>query len=287
MNIITEKQNEPDKLKLQYAARVFYNRAEKCNYIIWVLCILSSVMVFFSNSGTATTFVIVIIFFSDIFAFCLNKYMKKAVIIAADFKKLFDRQVFGEEIDCINTQNPYEKLTEFKEKLIMEKAIEFTVQSANSGADNPPGVKNWYYVDPNTQVDVAIFECQKQNVWWDKKISAYQRLFVTIVVVLVVIIAILLFRANILSEIVLIIFSQVWLLIKICERILTACNYKKISIEIDTIVNSFVDFSERKGIYNLQSKIEKRREIPLTHINLFHKNVAPQLTDLYLKIKGW
>lgn len=283
MNKITAKQNEPDQLKLQYAASIFYNRAEISNYIVWVLCLLSAAMVFLSGYTSAVPFAI--IFFSDIFAFVLKKYMERAVFVAADFRKLFDRNVFELENDCVNTRNNFDRLAELREKVIARNFRDFTVQSENTGRNEPPGVKNWYDTNADMSGAAATFECQKENVWWDKKISVYQWLFFGVITILLISVVALLLRAKSLAEVLLILLSEAGLLIRLCERITVIYKYKKVSIEIDTIVSSFDAFAEHKGVSTLQSKIEQRREIPMTHMNYLHKKAARKLTELYTKVK--
>lgn len=284
MNKIAAKQNEPDQLKLQYAARIFYNRAEISNYIVWLLCLLSAAMVFFSDPTNTLPFAI--IFFSDIFAFVFNKYMEKAILVAADFRKLFDHNVLGLYSDYVYTHNNFTRLAELKEKVIAGNFRDFTVQLKNTGKDKPPGVRNWYDTNANISGDLATFECQKENVWWDKKILIYQWLLYGVITILLISVVILLFRAKSLTEVSLILLSEAGLLIRVCERITVIYQYKKVSIEIDTIVNSFDAFTKHKGVSTLQSKIEQRREIPMTHINYFHKKAAKKLTELYIKVKG-
>lgn len=211
--------------------------------------------------------------------------MEKAVLIASDFRKLFDRNVFELESDVIITHNSFDRLVELREKVITRNIRNYTVQSENSGEDEPPGVKNWYNTNADMTGDDAIFECQKENVWWDKKILVCQWLFCGVITILIISVAILLLRAKSLAEVSLILLSEAGLLIRVCERIAVIYQYKKISIEIDTIVSSFDAFAEHKGVSMLQSKIEQRREIPMTHINYLHKKAARKLTELYTKVR--
>lgn len=282
MNEIAAKQNELDQLKLQYAARVFYNRAEIYNYIVWVLCLLSAVMVVFANSKSAIPFVI--IFFSDIFALIHNKCMERAVLIASDFRKLFDHNVFNLEGVCVDTHNSLDRLIEFREKVIAKNPQKYIIQLKNTGRDNPPGVRNWYDTTADLSGDAATFKCQKENVWWDKKISIYQWLLCGAITILLIGVAIFLLRVKSLTEVLLILLSEAGLIIRLCERITIIYQYKKVSIEIDTLVSSFDAFAEHKGVTALQSKIEQRRNLPMTHINYIHQKAAKKLTELYEKI---
>ena len=56
----------------------------------------------------------------------------------------------------------------------------------NTGRDKPPGVRNWYEFK-NTVADLqAQFECQKQNVWWNKKIVKNRMIILPIILFIII-----------------------------------------------------------------------------------------------------
>ena len=50
--IINNRQNENLLLKIQYASRRYFNSAEKVNYVSWLLCIASAMMIFVPDSAS-------------------------------------------------------------------------------------------------------------------------------------------------------------------------------------------------------------------------------------------
>ncbi|MCC2198177.1 hypothetical protein LKD23_00085 [Faecalibacterium sp. CLA-AA-H233] len=86
---IQVRQNQELQLKIQYAARECYNTAEKLNYWVWGLCILSFVIGFLPNeSGSVLLSVGSILY--DVLAFLLNIALVKKNSNAAMLRKHFD-----------------------------------------------------------------------------------------------------------------------------------------------------------------------------------------------------
>ena len=86
---IQVRQNQELQLKIQYAARECYNTAEKLNYWVWGLCILSFVIGFLPNeSGSVLLSVGSIL--CDVLAFLLNIALVKMNSNAAMLRKHFD-----------------------------------------------------------------------------------------------------------------------------------------------------------------------------------------------------
>ena len=46
---IKETQNTEDNIRIQCAAGYYFNRAEMLNYVCWLICIVSSIVSFWSN----------------------------------------------------------------------------------------------------------------------------------------------------------------------------------------------------------------------------------------------
>ena len=52
-NDIQERQNSEFALKVQYAARMCFNSAEKYNHLTWIACLVSAFSVFFPSGMSA------------------------------------------------------------------------------------------------------------------------------------------------------------------------------------------------------------------------------------------
>jgi len=86
---IIERQNKPCMLKIQYAARVYYNNAEKWNYIVWLFCLVSAFSVFLpDNLPYRLSFAVP--FVADIAAWIFMNIVDKNVKKAAELRRYFD-----------------------------------------------------------------------------------------------------------------------------------------------------------------------------------------------------
>lgn len=167
---IQVRQNQELQLKIQYAARECYNTAEKLNYWVWGLCILSFVIGFLPNeSGSVLLSVGSIL--CDVLAFLLNIALVKKNSNAAMLRKHFDDCVL--KIGCEECSTSRETF-ELVEKICAKHPQKFVTQIKNSGIDSPPGVKDWYSFSKKYEGSEAQFECQRMNAWWDSKLSQWR-----------------------------------------------------------------------------------------------------------------
>lgn len=166
---IQKRQNEMRFLKIQYAARVCFNAAEKYNHFAWFACIVSAFSIFLPN--TWHTFILNgVPFVFDFVAAIFYALTRKNVCLGARLRKYFDANVIG-----INpgqfSKSEEQSVIEKAESVFSMHPYDGLIQTSNTGHDTPPGVKDWYeFSTPLNAVD-AQFECQKQNIWWNKKMS--------------------------------------------------------------------------------------------------------------------
>ena len=139
---IQERQNEEKYLKVQYAARVYFNSAEKYNYLAWVACLVSAFSIFLP--GSWSPYIINgIPFIADIFAVILSLVASYKIKWASKLRKYFDSYVLNIDMNQ-RSETDIRKMRERTEKICCKNPNDTAIQIANTGKDSPPGVRNWY-----------------------------------------------------------------------------------------------------------------------------------------------
>lgn len=277
---IQKRQNEARFLKIQYAARVCFNAAENYNYFAWLACIASAFSIFFP-----VTWHIFIIngipFVLDFVAALFCVLTQNNVYWGARLRKYFDANVIGinpSQFSKSEEQDIFEKA----ESIFSAHLHDGLIQTRNTGHDVPPGVKDWYeFATPLNAVD-AQFECQKQNIWWDKKMS-HRKIPIIIFVGICIIVAFG-FSMHILNRsIFTTLLCSSGIILKIFERLYENVKYIQVSLQIDGSKETIEIKPEEKYVEHLQSLIDERRKINVLELNSVHKKVAAKLSSLYNK----
>ena len=252
--IINNRQNENLLLKIQYASRRYFNSAEKVNYVSWLLCIVSAIMVFIPDSASKVISLgipALLEVFAFITAYIFNNKLKKA----ASLRNYFDSYVLMIGEDSY-TDICKQKLREIALTAYNKHKKEADIHIHNTGRDKPPGVRNWYEFK-NTVADLqAQFECQKQNIWWDKKMVKNRMIILPIILFILI-------------------------SLFIAERIIKHYSYHKTSIKIDAIQSHAERELTAETVKELQELIDERREIPVLEINIIHKLKAKRYSSSY------
>ncbi|WP_368293581.1 S-4TM family putative pore-forming effector [Dehalobacter sp. TBBPA1] len=285
VNAIEKKQNEERMLRYQYASRRYYNRAETLNDLVWMCLIISWFAIFLPDSSHWGMLFIALPFFTDIIATILNWRMNINVSSASALRKYFDAYVLCINIDQY-TGSEVQELEELSIKAIKNSPKKSKEQMANTGRDTPPGVRNWYeFSQPLSEQD-AKYECQKQNCWWNKKIT-HERIIRSGIELLVFVVLAIFFVINAKTNagIIQVIFSSGGLIIKCAERLVANGKYYMLSLKIDGALDILTNSRSDENIKNLQAKIDMRRAMPVLERNHIHKRNAKKYSELYHDIK--
>jgi hypothetical protein len=278
---IKKRQNELIMLKIQYAARCYFNLAERQNTIVWVFCLISAFSVFLPNT-LPYYLSYAIPFVADIVAWFLMSLVNKNVEKGADLRKYFDAYSL-----CIDanqfSEEKTRQLLENAEKQYSKKNKEAEIQIRNTGSDNPPGVYDWYSFSKDYDGLEAQFECQRQNIWWDKKLTSI-RYAVSIItcVIIVLVFIVLLVQNNVIQTL----LCSAGLIIKLIERIIEYDKYRRQSFKIDGARENLSTHLTDEGIAQLQDMLNMRRYINILGVNFSHKKQASLLTEKYSKISN-
>lgn len=278
-NVIQERQNEEYSLQTQYAARVCFNAAERFNRLAWIACLISAFSVFLPK--TWPEYVLYgIPFVFDLIAAFFTYLASKKVILASNLRKAFDSYVLDFVTDPKSESDHY-RLKEKVIKICSKDPNKTVSQIANSGKDSPPGVRDWYVFSNPIDGIRAQFECQRQNAWWNTKLSPIRYALSCVCVVVVGVIFFCLARRN---GILFSILCSAGLLLRIIERIVVNYKYIYISKSIEGALQTMEAHPTLEGIRVLQNLIDQRRAINVLEMNLLHRKAAERFTNLYEKI---
>lgn len=280
-DIINNRQNEDLCLKIQYAARKYFNEAEKINYLSWGFCILAALM-FFIPDSTVKFITIGFPVLLEIATFVTTFIFEYKLKNAAKLRNYFDSYVLMIKEDEYSTSEK-QRLRELAFNIYQNNQTEAQIIINNTGRDNPPGVRDWYEFKNNIKGLNSQYECQRQNIWWNKKMVKNRLicLFVFFIILLVLFaFMFIFFKPDIWNTIA----CFVGLCIKIVERIAKHYNYHIISIKIETIQEYIENQLTTDNIEKLQNLINQRRSIPVLEINLIHKKRANKYSNSYEQI---
>ncbi len=278
MKEIQKRQNEPKVLELQAVARILYNRAEKINLWLWILPIISYLFVFVPKNDF-NVLVTVFCFTLDIVAFLLAIWFSNIIKSASYYRKVFDYYVLG--FSAINTIKK-DRCESFLKIIANNKSV-IEMYCKHTGSDFPPGVKDWYVFNKPLNSEEAIFECQCQNSWWDKKLTKLRLLTDIITFSIALLIFIIICVYTDFSWIRLLLSSVI--IIRLIERMIVNVRYIVLSIKIDGAIDILEKEKNKEQLLSLQEKIDFKRELSVVGRNSLHKKIALTLTTKYNDLK--
>lgn len=276
--IIQERQNEEAYLKIQYAARVCFNSAERYNHLAWIACLISAFSIFLPNSWSI--YILTgIPFCADIVAAIFSFASSYRVRLASDLRKYFDSYVLNIGMNQFS-ETELRKLREQTERICLRNQNEVAVQIANTGKDTPPGVREWYVFSKFYDGIAAQFECQRQNTWWNSKMFQ-RRTGITIILLVILGSAFLVLAIN--NSVLNVILCSAGILLKFFERLVENCRYISVSRLIDGSLQTIEVHPTEEGIAQLQTFIDERRSINVLEFDQIHKRIARKLSEMYEK----
>jgi len=279
---IAERQNESNMLDCQYAARYYYNIAERINKYVWVSSIM---LVLFSVINFNSSWInIISVFVLDILISILTYLVFYNIKKATTLRAYFDSYVLDINIDKY-TDKDLRNIKENIFRVVSKKKSNYYKQINNTGLDKPPGVKDWYYISNINGVGLK-YDCQKQNIYWDEKLL-YKRLGCCALMIVLIVGAFLLgFKYISLTSIALAILSSAGFIIRCAERLISNIKYIIISIKISGMV-CIIDLNiSEKNIGILQDEINNKRNIPIMGSNFIHKLRNYKITLTYKAISS-
>lgn len=278
-NDIQEHQNSEFALKVQYAARICFNSAEKYSHLTWIACLVSAFSVFFP-SGWSIYIINGIPGFADVMAFLFGQLTSRKVSQASMLRKYFDSYVLDIQVDQFS-ESELREIRECAEKVYKKNSLDGATQMKNTGKDSPPGVRDWYVFQKTYEGIDAKFECQRQNTWWNSKM-AKMRIITTMIGLIIISI---IFRSFLLNDsIIKVLLCSAGIIIRVCERLIENWKYFRISRLIEGAQQAIEVHPTTEGVAKLQNLIDARRSINVLEFGYFHKKLANKLSKLYENI---
>ena len=263
-------------LKCQYAARYLFNYAEVVNVAVWLFAILSAIMVFVDLDSSVSLWIPIAI---DVFSLAALGWRNYNVKWAAKLRNYFDAVVLGiglSNYSEADKRSIFERISNIERR----KSDTLRIQINNTGRDNPPGVKNWYEFPDELSGCEAVFETQKQNCWWNKRLSSRRKVIVGIVLVSIFISAlfVMTFHQQLSDKI---IACFVALAVNAFDLIQANIKYDNLSKAMDTLIKTPDISKNASQLEYLQRIINDRRQIPVLEMNLIHKKHSKEWSETY------
>lgn len=276
MSQVRTRQNEKQMLRIQYAARHCFNRAEKLNILIWAFCILAELTIFLPSSMPDKVELGIPVLI-DLAALLSSWKMVKNVSLGASFRKYFDAYVLGFGLGSFS-RSEEQNLLKTALKIEQKHPETAKTQMTNTGRDKPPGVKDWYELSDIFSPEDEAYECQRMNCEWNNRL-AKERLLksVGLICVLVAVTVLLHWATN----------TDIWKTLLCCSALLIRCGerigantkYILISYEIDSVLKNLSDSRTEDNVKKLQDLLDTRREMPVLEKNRIHKRRAKSYSE--------
>ncbi|MBQ6105331.1 MAG: hypothetical protein IJL03_05220 [Lachnospiraceae bacterium] len=283
-NEILQKQNDRKMLECQFAARHFYNTAERCSIIAFSCAIVSLSAVFLpkgaSSAYSTATYIIPLLL--DAISIVYYWRMEVSVSSAAILRNYFDEIVLGLKT-ATNSNNDICRIKRLIIDATKKNEKEWKVQVTNTGKDTPPGVKDWYQFSQQYTKSDAVFECQKQNCMWNRALSRRRVRNSVVALLLCIILCFIcgyLFHVSI-PRIILCLFSAI---LTLSNRLIENIKYIRLSIKIDDICEMLEVSKNNVHIFSLQKLICQRRELNVVESNRIHRKHSKSLSEMYEQI---
>lgn len=272
---ILQKENQKDMLECQFASRVCFNRAEKLNYIAWLLSIPSALLIIPLPIKEEISIAIPLIIAA--ITLIIRRLARYYVEWGAKLRNFFDFNVLNigtSEISWEDHSSILEKIRTIANKHPDECQLAINADDQS----DIPGVKNWYTFSREFNFnEAAVFECQRQNYWWTDKEFLYRKVAHFIVLAILMIAVII----GVCYHPVKTIFCLISLVLNLYDDISENIKAWKIMQSIKTIVTLPGIENNPSQIKRLQDYIEKRRGLLVLEINSLHRKFAKQWARLY------
>lgn len=280
-----DKQNEDQFIELLFLQRRSYNEAGNWNRSLWGIAILSAVIgsnSMFNLSDTLRLFVTSIMV---LFAWIAHNQLKKKIMLGAYTKELFDQSLYGQTIKSSNWEVKPDEIREMAHRLRLKHSKDFNVSFANSGEDKPRGLRDWYTSSTKENRNESIFECQRENIWWDKKIATNYKVVIGLLALIVTVGFLLTNYNKSLLDVGLSIFANVSLVLKLIDDWLIQMKFSNHHIKIEELIEHISEKTKPsvKDLEKMQERILIRRKMRYLPFDFLHKMNRFKLHKLWRK----
>lgn len=268
---IEKKQNEDEILRMLYSARKNYNLAEK--YFIF-LSVFTVIPIILNRLPDSSVVRMIGIFISYILVIIFGLIFQKKIRMGAYTKEYIDRILYG--LDMILDKTEVKMIKAEASKLSLKYEEEYLKQISNNGENKIRGVRDWYYINKERRSDLEnIYQCQCQNIYWDKELNKVLKYILGIISFSLLIVLLVISRdktiLNFLSEL----YAFVPVLSAIVYFFIENNKYKINATSLETFVNMFNEIKNEEArktcIENIQKAIFERRKSTMIIPDILHK----------------
>ncbi len=267
-NDIFEKQNEKHMLDILYAQRHYYNIANILDNINILLTFFVCVFDFLEINNPIIKLLVNGV--CGVIIYIITHIIKDCVKKGADLKKYFDYKLYAFEGITKQFENNCKKNIY---NVLQKHNRSYQQQISNDGNSRPPGLKNWYFDERETQRLNIIKSTQSQNIKWDEKIS---KIYLIIVISLMVLsfvaysITCTLMRFNTI-EFFAGLISFVSFFYYLSEKIVSYFEINKYVYCAKILLNKAKNDTD---LLEIQEIIDKRRHENFCPLNIIHKVIS-------------
>ncbi len=272
-NSIFDKQNEKDMLDILYAQRHYYNIANHLDNINLLLIFIVCAYDFFEINNPMIKLLVngLIVFIIYIITHVINDYIKKG----ADLKKYFDYKLYAFKGITKQFENNCKKNIH---NILMKNKPDYNQQISNDGKSNPPGLKDWYFDEGETQRLDIIKSTQSQNIKWDKRISTIY-LIIVIILVIVLFITYLMTCALMKFNIIEFLAGLISFVSFFCYLFKKIISYIKINKYVYCAEHLLNKAKNDVDLIEIQEIIDKRRHENFCLPNIIHKIISKSVHE--------
>lgn len=268
---ILKKQNESEILKLLYSARKNYNLAES-NFIWLSLFTLFPIVIQLMNFENNLKPVLILISYIMFSVFSLAFHQR--IKIGSETKEFIDRSLFGLGLDFDKTQ--IDRIKAEASRLAIKYKNEYNEQINNTGENDIKGVKDWYYININDADEVEnIYQCQCQNIYWDKELNKILKYIYSIIFMLLLLSLAFAFKTKSSLDFLSLLVVMFPILSATFYFFIECIKFNGISTSLETTLNMFnklkCNDDKKVIIEEIQKSIFKRRRSKMIVPNVLHR----------------
>lgn len=262
-------------LMIQYFAHRNFHYAGIANALSWAFVAINVALVLIpaTKQYLAGYFVAAAAMFTllgTVMQYLTSRFTK----IAAVARQLFDYKLFDFAKPFGTGKYTEEKITFCASKEKQRNKKRYMTKISHNGIDKEHGVKDWYTIDDSWDNDKAIFECQKQNILFDRELTSIVEWVLVIVFFTIIAVAVALNWDSPLGTVITEILSVISVVIKLCGTIHKTIELHKIRALAEERFNNASYSPESR-----QEVIDKRRRLSFIVPGFLHDITRKRLHE--------
>ncbi len=265
-----DKQNDEEMLKIQFAAKHYYSLSATLDSYTYFLTLITEILNIVARRNIYLTIVYIIFFILTMLLIIMKGRYRN---LAAKIRNIFDDKLFG-----FNRHEYDHEIKMYVKKAYINHGKEAQILMNNTGKDNPPGVKDWYYRRKISDKNEIIFSCQQENLFFDRNIQYY---FTIISAILIgVYVASIIISHFFVGFNITMIISIIPIMQYICPKFNGFIKIRDSHIKLDGMIETTKNNILTDNLISIQEIIEKRRAFDIDIPNIIHKVKSKRIHEI-------